>query len=80
LAANKCLLHGNSQLKLPTFLTPLLTFGLFVSVISALMRKPAAALVPGFRVKTFGSALFGTFLLIPVNAGLRFAVFTTWDG
>lgn len=56
-----------------------LTFGLFALVINALMIMLAAALVPNFEVKGFGSALLGAmimaivgvlgFLLIPLLTG-----------
>ena len=40
-----------------------LTFGLFVLVINALMIMLAAALVPGFEVKGFGSALLAALIM-----------------
>ena len=55
------------------------TFGLFALVINALMIMLAAALVPGFEVKSFGSAFLGAiimaiigvigFIAIPVLTG-----------
>jgi len=44
-----------------------LTFGLFVLVINALMVMLAAALVPGFEVKGFGSALLGAIIMLLVG-------------
>ena len=41
----------------------ILTFGLFLLVINALLLKLAAAIVPGFTVRGFGSALLGALLL-----------------
>jgi len=41
----------------------ILTLGLFLLVINALLLKLAAALVPGFRVRGFGAALLGAVLL-----------------
>ena len=40
-----------------------LTFGLFILVINALMIMLAAALVPNFEVKGFGSALLGAIIM-----------------
>ena len=40
-----------------------LTFGLFVLVINALMIMLAAAIVPGFEVKGFGSALLAALIM-----------------
>jgi len=40
-----------------------LTFGLFALVINALMIMLAAALVPNFEVKGFGSALLGAIIM-----------------
>ncbi len=39
------------------------TFGLFALVINALMIMLAAALVPGFEVKSFGSAFLGALIM-----------------
>lgn len=39
------------------------TFGLFALVINALMIMLAAALVPGFQVKSFGSAFLGAIIM-----------------
>jgi putative membrane protein len=44
-----------------------LTFGLFVLVINALMIMLAAALVPGFEVKGFGSALLAAIIMAVVG-------------
>lgn len=46
-----------------TFPLTLITLGLFLLVINALMFKLAAALVPGFRVVGFLPALYGSILL-----------------
>lgn len=40
-----------------------LTLGLFLLVINALILKLAGALVPGFTVKNFGAAFLGALLL-----------------
>jgi putative membrane protein len=44
-----------------------LTFGLFVLVINALMIMLAAALVPGFEVRGFGSALLAAVIMAVVG-------------
>ena len=55
----------------------ILSFGLFLFVLNALMFRLAAALVPGFTVRSFGPALLGSILLSLLNlavaslAGLR---------
>jgi putative membrane protein len=45
----------------------ILTFGLFLLVVNALMLWLVAALVPGIRVHGFGSALLGSLLLTLLN-------------
>lgn len=45
----------------------IVTFGLFLFVVNALMFWLAAALVPGFRIAGFGSALLGSLLLTVLN-------------
>ena len=44
-----------------------LTFGLFLLVINALMIMLAAALVPGFEVKGFGSALLAAIIMAVIG-------------
>jgi putative membrane protein len=44
-----------------------LTFGLFLLVVNALMFQLAAAMVPGFHVKGFGAALLASLLLSLLN-------------
>jgi len=44
-----------------------LTFGLFVLVINALMIMLAAAVVPGFEVKGFGSALLAAIIMAVIG-------------
>jgi putative membrane protein len=48
----------------------ILTLGIFLLVINALLLKLAAAIVPGFRIKGFGSALLGALLLSIFSGGL----------
>jgi putative membrane protein len=45
----------------------ILSFGLFLFVVNALMFRLAAALVPGFSVRGFGPALLGSVLLSLLN-------------
>jgi len=45
----------------------ILTFGLFLLVINALMLRLAAAVVPGFTVDRFSSAFYGSLLLTIFN-------------
>jgi putative membrane protein len=45
----------------------LLTLGLFLFVINALMLWLVAALVPGIRISGFGAALIGSLLLTLLN-------------
>lgn len=47
-----------------------LTFGLFLLVVNALMLWLVAALVPGIRVQGFGAALVGSLLLTLLNLGV----------
>jgi putative membrane protein len=41
----------------------ILTLGLFLLVINALLLRLAAAIVPGMRVRSFGAAFIGALLL-----------------
>ena len=45
----------------------MLTLGLFILVVNALMLMLAASVVPGFSVKGFKSALWGAVLLAVMN-------------
>ncbi len=58
-------------LKILTFPFSLLTFGLFLLVINALMLQFAAFLVPGFFIAGFWSAFFGAIVLSLVSMLLR---------
>jgi len=46
-----------------------LTLGLFLLVINALLLKLTAALAPGLHVKSFGAALLGALLLSVLSFG-----------
>ena len=50
----------------------ILTLGLFLLVINALMLKVAAAFVPGFRIDGFLPAFLGAIVLSLVNMALRY--------
>jgi len=63
-------------LKILTLPVTILTFGLFLIVITALMLLFAAMLVPGFAVHGFGPALLGAIVLSLVSFILRFLVFS----
>ncbi len=52
----------------------ILTFGLFLFVINALMLWLAASIVPGVKVEGFGAAFLGAFVLSILNL-LIFLVF-----
>jgi putative membrane protein len=58
-------------LKIVTLPLTLLTFGLFLLVINALMLQLASYLVPGFAVSGFWSAFFGAIVLSLVSMVLR---------
>jgi len=58
-------------LKILTLPLTLLTFGLFLFVINALMLQLASYLVPGFAVSGFWSAFFGAIVLSLVSMVLR---------
>jgi putative membrane protein len=58
-------------LKILTLPLTLLTFGLFLLVINALMLQLASYLVSGFSVSGFWSAFFGAIVLSLVSMVLR---------
>ena len=58
-------------LRILTFPITMVTLGLFLLIINALMLKVAAALVPGFRIQGFLPALLGSIVLTLVNMVLR---------
>jgi len=55
-----------------------LTFGLFLLVVNALMLWLVAALVPGIRVQGFGPALLGSLLLTLLNIAVALLVGPAW--
>ncbi len=58
-------------LKILTFPISLLTLGLFLLVINAIMILVASAIVPGFRVRGIGSAFIGAVVLAPLGMLVR---------
>jgi len=52
----------------------ILTFGLFLLVVNALMLWLVAALVPGIRVQSFGSALLGSLVLTLLNLAVELLI------
>lgn len=61
-------------LKIVTFPLTLLTLGIFWLVINAGMIMLASAIVPGFRVDTFGAAFWGAIVLSLVNMALKWLI------
>ena len=53
-----------------TFPLTLLTLGLFLLVVNALVLWLVSALVPGFRVQGFGSAFVGALVLSLLNLAI----------
>ena len=62
-------------LKIITLPLSIVTFGIFLLVINALMLRFAAILVPGFVVHGFGAAFLGALVLSLVSLILRALVF-----
>ena len=58
-------------LKVVTFPLTILTLGVFLLIINALMLKVAAALLPGFQIDGFLPAFWGALLLAIVNMIIR---------
>jgi putative membrane protein len=61
-------------LKVVTFPLTILTLGLFLIVINALMLKFSAALVPGFSVNGWFAAIVGSILLSLISSFLNWLV------
>lgn len=62
-------------LKVLTFPLTLLTLGLFLLVVNAFLLKLASWFTPGFSVRGFISALFGSVVLTILTTVLRSLVF-----
>ena len=63
-------------LKVLTLPLTIVTFGLFLFVINALILRMTSGLVSGFYVESFGPALIGAIVLAVVTTVLRHLVFT----
>jgi putative membrane protein len=61
-------------LKIVTFPLTIVTFGLFLIVINAIMLKMAAAVTPGFIVHTWTAAFLGAIVLSLVSAFLHWLI------
>ena len=62
-------------LKILTFPLTIVTFGLFLFVINALILRMTSGLVSGFYVDSFGPAFVGAIVLALVSTVLRHIVF-----
>ena len=51
-----------------------LTFGLFLLAVNALVLQMVAALTPGVRVRGFGAALLGSLLLTVLNLAVEMLI------
>ncbi len=61
-------------LKVLTFPLTIVTFGVFLLVINALMLLLASRFVPGFEVRGFWPAFWGAFLIFILNMIWRWAL------
>src|SRR5713226_9168918 len=61
-------------LKILTFPLTIVTFGLFLIVINAIMLKMAASVTPGFAVTTWTATLIGAILLTLISSFLHWLV------
>jgi putative membrane protein len=61
-------------LKILTFPLTIVTFGLFLVVINAVMLKMAASVTPGFVVETWGAAFIGALLLSLITSFLHWLI------
>ncbi len=61
-------------LKIVTFPLTILTLGLFWLIINAIMLELASAFVPGFHIRSFASAFWGSIVLSIVSMLLRWLV------
>jgi putative membrane protein len=58
-------------LKVITFPFTLVTFGIFWLIINAILLELASAFVPGFHLRSFGTAFWGAIVLSLVNMLLK---------
>jgi len=61
-------------LKIFTFPLSIVTFGIFLLVINALMLKLAAAFLPGFTIDGFWPAFWAAVLLALINMVIRWVM------
>jgi putative membrane protein len=61
-----------------TFPFTLVTFGLFLLVVNGFMLKIVASLVPGFDIKGFLPAVWGSLLLSLFNVGVEMVFGASW--
>lgn len=61
-------------LKVLTFPLTIVTFGLFLILINAIMLKMAAAVTPGFVVQTWTAAIIGAILLSLITSFLHWLI------
>lgn len=62
-------------LKILTLPLTIVTFGLFLFVVNALILRMASGVVSGFTVESFGAAIVGAIVLALVSTILRKLVF-----
>jgi putative membrane protein len=58
-----------------TFPINILTLGLFTLVVNGITLKIAAALTPGFSIRSWGSAILGAFLISLINNGIYWLLY-----
>jgi putative membrane protein len=58
-------------IKVITFPLSILTLGIFWLIINAVMLELASALVPGFKILSFGAAFWGSIVLSIINMIFR---------
>jgi len=61
-------------LKLVTLPLTILTFGVFLLVVNAMVLELASGFVPGFHIRSFGAAFWGAAALALVQMLFRFLV------
>lgn len=52
----------------------ILTLGLFTFVVNGMVLKICAAVIPGFEIKSWGSAIFGAIVLSLTGAALHYVL------
>jgi len=61
-----------------TFPLTVLTLGLFLFVVNAIVLKLSAAVVPGFRIEGFLPAIWAAVLLAILNVGVEMLLGPAW--